>query len=284
MIWSKIIRNPGRDSLLCGIAVGTKRFLPDEIQRRERRADRAVAHVAEHTKDAVRTDRIFIRYLEIPETVGFAEVSRYLALISPGRRTRIGRFLFDRERLTSLFAELLLRVMLTETMGMDEADIAFCEGSSGKPFLARGAAGEPAQGTDVQFSLSHSGRQVAAAVCRQSVGLDLETLRSCDLHIADRFFLPEESRYIRGAENPDEAFFYIWTRKEAYIKKTGEGLSRDLRSFSVLRDDPPRFCWQTCRTGTAVISVCADSISEERVSVTRTDCREVLAHFESAIC
>ena len=227
-----------------------------------------------------KTDRIIIRHLEIPGTAGFSEMSRYLAFISPERRARIEKFRFEKERLTSLFAELLLRMMLSEYMDLTEADIQFCVGEHGKPFLAQRKGAGSGHGADVQFSLSHSGRQVAAAVCRQAVGLDLEILRPGDPGIADRFFLPEEAAYIREAEDRNIAFFRIWTRKEAYIKKTGEGLSRDLRSFSVLEDGPLRNCCLSFQTGSAMISVCADSLSAEKVLFSQTDYREVLAHFD----
>jgi 4'-phosphopantetheinyl transferase len=76
---------------------------------------------------------------------------------------------------------------------------------------------------------------VACAVARHEVGVDVEASnRRVDFSIADRFFAPEEARVVKSMA-PDERsriFFRFWTLKEAFIKATGEGLSRPLDSFS----------------------------------------------------
>ncbi len=216
-------------------------------------------------------DTVILQYLEIPDTLHFSDLERYLRFVSPGRRERIRKFRFEKDRLTSLFGELLLRLMLEEHRGIPAGEIRFCADERGRP----GLCGRD----DVQISLSHSGRMAAAAFCSRPVGVDLEILRPASLSIADRFFREEEVRYIREAADREEAFYYIWTRKEAFIKKTGEGLSRDLRSFSVLDGSLPGDHCFSFRDGPAMISVCTDTLVPEAVFPDRTDTFRVLAHF-----
>jgi 4'-phosphopantetheinyl transferase len=94
------------------------------------------------------------------------------------------------------------------------------------------------------LSISHSGDLAAIAVARSGdVGVDVERggphLRPA--RIADRRFARDEAAYVRSA--PDEAgttarFLRIWTRKEAYLKATGAGLTRPMSSFAVSGTDP----------------------------------------------
>jgi len=98
--------------------------------------------------------------------------------------------------------------------------------------------GKPAvPGEDVDFSISHSGDMVWAAFCRgAAVGIDVEETRDIP-DVADLAcqFHPDEAAAIRA--HPDAArtaaFYRCWTRKEAFLKATGEGLNRPLDSFRV---------------------------------------------------
>ncbi|MDR1059826.1 MAG: 4'-phosphopantetheinyl transferase superfamily protein, partial [Clostridiales bacterium] len=103
--------------------------------------------------------------------------------------------------------------------------------------IAGSAGAGPAIAGLPHFNISHSGRHVVCALCDAPVGIDVEIVRPIDMNIANRFFSADE----RGrlfSEPADghgrlELFYSIWTRKESFIKMTGEGLSRPLGSFSV---------------------------------------------------
>jgi 4'-phosphopantetheinyl transferase len=90
----------------------------------------------------------------------------------------------------------------------------------------------------IQFNLSHSHGTALYAVSRgREVGVDLEFIR-CDLEaeqIAERFFSHSENETLRALPLSlrTYAFFLCWTRKEAYIKARGEGLSLPLDQFDV---------------------------------------------------
>jgi 4'-phosphopantetheinyl transferase len=109
----------------------------------------------------------------------------------------------------------------------------FTYGEQGKPRL-RLRESDPG----LRFNVSHShGVAVYALTCGREVGIDVEAVRSnvSAEDIAARFFSPIELAEFRAlpVRHRDEGFFLCWTRKEAYIKALGGGLSIPLDSFSV---------------------------------------------------
>lgn len=86
-----------------------------------------------------------------------------------------------------------------------------CE-SNGKPFFE--------DYPDFHFNISHCEDLIAVAVSKRPVGVDIEILRDVNLEIAERFFAKKETRTTQTSRD----FLYVWTRKEALLKRTGEGL------------------------------------------------------------
>ncbi len=146
-------------------------------------------------------------------------------VLSQGERDRAERFRFEHLRRRFVIAHGFLRDVLGGYLGMAPAAIRFETGEHGKPFVP---------GAEVQFNLSHSGDLAALAVTRaRSIGVDVELARPVEWldEIAARFFAAGEREKIAAAPDRDRAFFECWTRKEAYIKGVGGGLSIPLTSF-----------------------------------------------------
>lgn len=100
------------------------------------------------------------------------------------------------------------------------------------------------------FNISHSKDIIAVAVSSAPVGVDVEILRDVNLKIAERRFTEKEKDFVITNED----FFYVWTRKEAYLKKTGKGLRQSLSSFCVLDETNIKtFIMREC-----IVSVCGD--------------------------
>ena len=114
------------------------------------------------------------------------------------------------------------------------------------PVYVAGPRGKPAlEGGEIEFNVSHSGGLVALAVARgRAVGVDIERITETPprARIAEHFFAPAEVAALRAlpADEQTEAFFRCWTRKEAYLKARGDGLSVELASFAVSLDRDPR--------------------------------------------
>ena len=149
-------------------------------------------------------------------------------------RARTFRFSRDRQYFTATRA--MLRILLGSYVECNPEKLTFGYGEKRKPFLKSYHGSEP-----VEFNLSHSGsRALLAFACGREVGVDIEQLRNNLEYeaLARRFFSPAEQKELSALESSEKCrgFFRGWTRKEAYIKATGAGLSLPLSEFDVSLD------------------------------------------------
>jgi len=170
---------------------------------------------------------------QIPLSIQAARVRDCRSILSQDENHRADRFYFDRDRNRFIAARSAIRRILSRYVEMAPADLVFCYGLKGKPELSPQHAGP-----DIKFNLSHSRDLGLLAVARaQSVGVDIEFVDYdfASDEIATRFFSVKEVDTWRNLPSNQKAaaFFSCWTRKEAYIKALGEGLSRPLHSFDV---------------------------------------------------
>ncbi len=152
--------------------------------------------------------------------------------LTPDEAERAERFVFDHHRLHFIAGRGILRAILGHYLKVSPASLRFKYGPQGKPEL------ETNTENPLCFNLSHSGGVVIYAVARnRELGIDIEGPRQLDDmdQIAKRFFSPTEYNALRAvpAKQRHTAFFNCWTRKEAYIKAIGSGLSQPLDEFVV---------------------------------------------------
>jgi 4'-phosphopantetheinyl transferase len=162
-----------------------------------------------------------------------SQIESFLHTLAADEQTRAERFYFQRDRERFIIAHGVLRAVLGLYLNRAPECLSFCYRSHGKPALTR-ESGEDA----ISFNMSHSHGVALYAVARgREVGIDLEFIRG-DLdveQIAERFFSRREIATLRALpiDLRKYAFFLCWTRKEAYIKARGEGLSSPLDQFDV---------------------------------------------------
>ncbi|MBE6024304.1 MAG: 4'-phosphopantetheinyl transferase superfamily protein [Cellulosilyticum sp.] len=77
---------------------------------------------------------------------------------------------------------------------------------------------------DIYFNLSHCKGMVACIIHSRPVGVDVEYMRDFTAPVMGKVCSIEEQNWIRESENPEEAFFRLWTLKESYIKTIGLGI------------------------------------------------------------
>ena len=169
-----------------------------------------------------------------------ATIAVFKQILAPDELARAARFHFQKDRDHFIVARALLRIILGRYLGILPEQLRFCFNDYGKPALAVAEDSET-----VRFNLSHSRELVLIAFARnRELGIDLEYVRddSDTAQIAKQFFSPREVEAL-GALPPGlraEGFFRCWTRKEAYIKARGQGLSLPLDQFDVsLAPDEP---------------------------------------------
>jgi 4'-phosphopantetheinyl transferase len=169
------------------------------------------------------------------------EIEPLAAMLSSDEADRAARFVFGRDRRRFIAARAALRWILGDRLGESPQRLEFAYGPHGKPEL-----GEAWQNSAIRFNLAHSGDWAVAAVAENKrVGIDLEQHRSLPerQEIAKRHFSAREMAQLDALpeELQHDAFFRCWTRKEAYLKALGCGLSMALDAFdvSLLPDEPP---------------------------------------------
>lgn len=160
-------------------------------------------------------------------------------LLDPDERARAGRFRFDVHRRRFTVGRGFQRAVLGAYLGCDPSEIAYVYGPKGKPALAEGCAAATGGGAELlQFNLSNSAELAILGLVRgPEIGVDVEHLRPLsDLEqLASRFFSSGESGTLLGLPHTQrtDGFFNCWTRKEAYLKAVGSGLSAPLDAFDV---------------------------------------------------
>ena len=162
-----------------------------------------------------------------------ARVAVLYRTLAADEQERAGRFCLEAPRRRFIVARGLLRALLSACLGLEPERVPIACTAHGKPVLASAAGGPP-----LHFNLAHAGELALVALSAdREVGVDLEFVRPelAGEEIAERFFSPSEAAALRTLppEARVRAFFSCWTRKEAYLKARGEGLSLPLDRFTV---------------------------------------------------
>lgn len=166
--------------------------------------------------------------LRVDET-RLAALARHL---SADEIARANRFVQDRDRRHFITARGRMREILSDVLDRAPGDLAFGYTTQGKPVLPDGPA----------FNLSHSGGWAVLALgAGPAVGIDIEARRPVERALAALVGSARELQVLQGLPDPDwtRGFFRLWTRKEAYLKGCGAGLSRALGSVDVAPDQLP---------------------------------------------
>jgi 4'-phosphopantetheinyl transferase len=159
-----------------------------------------------------------------------ASLAALKPLLSADERARVDRFYFEKDRRSHLVSRGWLRLIIGRYLGRPPQELAFATNGYGKPSL------QPE--VPLRFNVTHSGALVVVAVTLgRTLGVDVETIRPDTevVELAERFFSVGERVALARvpAEQQRDAFFNGWTRKEAYLKAHGHGLSLPLDSFDV---------------------------------------------------
>lgn len=168
------------------------------------------------------------------------DVEQLAKLLSTEECERAKRFRFDRHRRRFIVARAVLRQILGSYLAMSPEAIEFYTAQHGKPYIMH-----LLRGTELCFNVSHSHEMAVFAITRdRRLGVDVEHIRPItNIHrIAQHFFSKREAETLKSLPSAQQpiGFLNCWTRKEAYIKAIGSGLSHPLDSFDVtLRPSEP---------------------------------------------
>ena len=161
--------------------------------------------------------------LRTSEKLTWEEISGYLGCLDKARRAAVNRIANDADKINALLSRLLIMSEIKSRTGLPERKIRFTLGTYGKPYL---------KDSDLHFSLSHTRGAICAAFCEgEEIGIDVERR---DRRISEAMYkrvLSEEERFHATS---DIDFIRFWVQKEAFLKRLGIGISRDLRGVNSL--------------------------------------------------
>jgi len=183
----------------------------------------------------LRPDEVHVWCVDL-DVASQSAASLYASSLSAEERSRCARFRFPRDRQRFIVAHGVLRECLGGYLDVDPDRISYEHNAFGKPDQHARFGGR------LRFNLSHSaGLALIAVVLDANIGVDIERIRATRelTDIAKFFFSPAELDNVLSLPSHRRcaAFFHCWTKKEAFLKACGVGLTIPPDAFSVPLDD-----------------------------------------------
>lgn len=210
------------------VVLGAEGYVQFPVFRKWRRldpADRILEQVGSAGTDGFRPGEVHVWRFDLDACWREGAVD----LLSQDELDRARRYRFGIDRRRYISGRAVLRTLLGRYLGREPRSLAFSYGPQGKPELSV---------PDLAFNLSHSGSLALLGVGRFGpLGVDVERIHAVpELEaIARQTFSEEEAEGVLGAPASMRSlrFFQCWTRKEAFVKAVGGGLSIPLTAFEV---------------------------------------------------
>ncbi len=170
--------------------------------------------------------------------VGIFELSSFERVLSDDEQGRADRFHLQKHKNHFVAARGILRHILSRYLMVDPGQLRFKYGLHGKPALDHTGV----LGANLRFNISHStGLLLVVVSVERELGIDLEQIQPAFVtkEIVNEVFSEQEQARFHSvqAANQSKMFFEVWTRKEAYLKARGIGLSVPLNQLEVLQPD-----------------------------------------------
>lgn len=193
-------------------------------------------------------------YIRVDEIINQDVFNYLLSFLSKQKQEKVNQLYFDIDKKLSLFAEIIVRILVCKKLNINNTKIVFNKGRYGKPHIK----GYP----NFHYNISHTRNAIAIALSDNSIGVDIEKVGKAQLKIATLFFTTIEQEYINEAfSKADIRFYEVWTKKEAYIKYIGKGLSMPLNSFNTL-DKTISEKIQSFNKDEYIISICSELLDK----------------------
>lgn len=161
----------------------------------------------------------------------YTAIEEDITLLNEHEKKRMHRFKFDHLKIKFARRITWVKNQLGNHLDVSPKDIHFEYGQHGKPALPQ-----------IQFNYSHSKDWILLAIHHEwSLGCDIEWMdpQINVLELSDQFFSPSEANALHRYPKDQQrnVFYNLWSRKEAFIKCSGEGLSYGLDQFSIEEGD-----------------------------------------------
>ncbi len=183
------------------------------------------------TKPVTEADTVHLWRVDLDPSRSSPETLK--RILTPEECRRAERYHFERDQKRFIIGRGMLRTILGAYLSLAPEKVPIQYTDKGKPFLGKGSNPK-----ELRFNLSHSKDLALLAVSQNKpVGVDIEWLRSVKdlIDLAKRNFSPNEVEALQSLpeDQRTEGFFNCWTRKEAYLKAIGLGLTHPLEKVEV---------------------------------------------------
>jgi 4'-phosphopantetheinyl transferase len=210
---------------------------------------------------------------------GPLDPGRYLAMFSllpADRQQKISGFRCEADRRLHVFSEVLVRCLACRELHLHHEELCFGQNAFGKPYLLHSPS--------FHYNISHTRNALAVGISDEPIGVDTEKVKDADIRIAKRVFTENEcSRVCMIQQNQDKLFYEVWTKKEAYLKWTGQGFHMDPGLLDVLTMQglEKKAHLFTADINTYIVSVCTriDPKRIETVNIDEPTLLKMAMHF-----
>jgi len=178
-------------------------------------------------------NKIDIYVVKIPDQPVLPQLVERLGVLDAEEQEQYGRYRVDFKKVEFLVGRLMLKGLIGQHLGRRPEEITFVKNHYGKLYLPD--ALRPAE--PLHFNLTHSGKRIVVAVTTYSeIGVDVEETTKDHLNLMPSVYQEMEIDFVNA--QPDmagkhDAFYMLWTRKEAHMKAVGMGMSLPPNSFHV---------------------------------------------------
>ena len=159
-------------------------------------------------------------------------------------------FRLNRRKFFFEAARKIVKKSASEILGIEQNLLEFETSGNGKPFI-KNISG-------FHFNISHCENALAVAISDGEIGIDCEEIREVNPLVAQKKFARNEKCYLNEKSGDfNKRFFEIWTKKEAFLKRNGKGITLPLNSFDVT-ENPLKDEIFTIEKNGFIISVCSE--------------------------
>ena len=169
-----------------------------------------------------------VAIFRMPVAASLAFAPQAAAVLTADEQLRAQRYHRTQDHDRFLLGRAALRLVLGAYAGLTPASLHFDLGANKKPMLR--------EAPELHYNVSHAGDWVLLAVAGAEVGLDVERLDPLFAfrEILDHSFSAAEKEFIERSPVPYQAFYQLWTRKEAFVKATGRGIDAEFSQMPAL--------------------------------------------------
>nr|WP_235998380.1 4'-phosphopantetheinyl transferase superfamily protein [Hymenobacter sp. BT559] len=155
-------------------------------------------------------------------------VSQAVAVLQAAELARAQRYHRAEDYHRFVLGRTAQRLVLGAYLGLPPASLHFEPGATKKPRLR--------EAPELHYNVSHAGDWVLLAVAEAEIGIDVERLapQFAFQEVLDYSFSPAEKVFIERSAVPSQAFYQLWTRKEAFVKATGQGINAEFAQVPAL--------------------------------------------------